>query len=197
MTSVSVRYSTATGSSTIEGSVRLIVEPDTDWQREWSIAYAQLKTTVDAAANASPTEPAPIQAAPEGPDEPTAEAGEPDSSDATTEVSQTAPIFEVGAPVEYTGCRVMFNANEYPAQGKRREHVRMRIGNQDQIHVGSPPGYVNAKAYEPDIMDTFRLLRQGDIVDIKGSFEPPWTKRNRDGSSQQEYDLVVTEISRA
>lgn len=73
--------------------------------------------------------------------------------------------------------------------------MRMRIGNKEQIHVGSPPGYVNAKSYDPEMMEKLLIFRQGDIVDITGSFEAPWTKRNKDGSTT-EYDLVIDSISR-
>lgn len=185
MTSVSVRYTRQRGDATVEGSVRLLLPEDADWQREWSIAYAALKPTVDAAFV--------------GTDRPVSESPEPespDAPDATPEVSQSPATVIPGERVSYTACRVMFNPNHLPEEGKRREQVRMRIGNKEQIRVGTPPGYVNAKSTDPDMMKLLREYRKGDIVDIEGTFEEPWHKRTSDGTVT-EWDLVVESISRA
>jgi len=171
----------------IGGMVELEVETE-DWQREHSIAYAALKTNVDAVIEAAT---ASFQKAPTTPPQ----AQESDSSSspesapsaATSEVSQPGEIvpFE---KVEYEGCRVFLadrktNSVAVKKGSGGKTQMRIRIGNPD-----IPGQYVDAKSFDPDIWKVMELLREKDMVNIKGHFDKPW---------QDKYDLVVEEISRA
>lgn len=202
MTSLKVEYERTVGDARVAGSILRVVDDDADIAREWGIAYTTLKGPVDIAVGLqSPSTADPSAPPADEPPEPVAPSEESSSSSVTPEVSQATAIVTPGEEVEYTGCRVMFNPNEYPAKGRGKAHVRLRIGNSEQIPVGTPQGKVNAKSSEPAIMDQLRQFRQGDHVDVKGYFEEPWLRRgqNSEGGSEtaEEWDLVVQSIARA
>lgn len=181
MTIIRVDYTrTETGGQgsgvSLNGAVELNVDPDKNWVEEWGAAYGALRAQVDSAFSESP---------------PTAPEPDEDPADATDEVSQ-APAIVPGVEVEYTGCRIMFDIEHKPATAQRRENARMRIGN-----PAIPGQYVYAKSFEPDIIAEMKRLRKGDMVDITGHFDKPWTKRNPDGSSDTQYDLVIQSVARA
>lgn len=197
MTSLKVEYERSLSDSRVAGSIVLTIAEDADIAREWGIAYATLKSQVDVAAGLQ----LPVTAEVPSDQSEASESSASSSSSATPEVSQATATVTPNTPVEYTRCRVMFNPNEYPARGRGKAHVRLRIANSEQIPVGTPQGKVNAKSSEPAIMDQLRQFRQGDHVDVKGYFEEPWQRRaqnSEDGSDQtvEEWDLVVEHITR-
>lgn len=195
LTSISVGYTRTGPDRAIEGTIRLLLPEDADWKKEWGTAYEALRQRIDTAFSLDSPDALLLDNS-SGPAEPKPE---PDQAaeDATEEVSQDEYRFVANEPVEFTGCRVMYDPYTLEAQGKRREQVRMRIGNKEQIKVGSKPGYVNAKSIEPDMMKLLLNFRPGDHVDIKGYFEEPWRKKGKNGQPDvDEYDLVVQEIVR-
>lgn len=200
MTTVRVDYTRTVSqagsysSTKIGGSVDLIVGEGDDWQKEWGAAHEALKTLVDAAASHVPAAPAAASVL-LTPPAATAPSDQSPTPDATPEVSQEESTFAVNQPVTYTDCRVMYPSKEYAAQGKRREHVRLRIGNQDQIPVGQ--GYVDLKSEDPNIMSLLRMMRPADMVNVQGAFEKPWFKKDDTQHADPQYCLVVEEIIRA
>ena len=200
MTSIKVEYERSLRDARVAGSVVITVADDADLGREWGIAYATLKSQVDLAADLQA--PVTVEASPSDQSPSSAPIEDSSPSSATPEVSQAPATVTPNTPVEYTRCRVMFNPNEYPARGRGKAHVRLRIANSEQIPVGTPQGKVNAKSSEPSVMAQLRQFREGDFVNVKGYFEEPWQKRraqnSEDGSNEtvEEWDLVVESIAR-
>jgi hypothetical protein len=176
----------ADGTSTrVGGALDLPLADDTQWQSVWRDTLTDLRGLVESTAVRAPSSESPNRGEPPDPE------GRADGdSEATAEVSQPSPIVP-GENVTYSGCRVMFNPEHKSATPNRKENVRMRIGN-----PAIPGRYVDAKSFEPEVMSAMRALRKGDIVNIEGFFDKPWTMKNSAGEDEQRFDLVVEAISR-